>query len=57
MGKPRPEKQYKGVWEIKAPEGKTYKGHLQWKRFYGPNDERFALFKMLPIGKKKAQLT
>lgn len=44
---------YKGKWKLKAPSGKRYEGHLQWKRFYGPNDERFAIFKLLPIGTKK----
>jgi hypothetical protein len=53
MPKGKPETQYKGTWELIAPSKKSYKGHLEWKRSYGPNDERFMLFKLLPLGRKK----
>lgn len=40
---------FKGTWELTAPGGKRYEGHLKWKRFYaGENAEKFALFKILP---------
>ncbi|MBZ5664036.1 MAG: hypothetical protein LAO30_05480 [Acidobacteriia bacterium] len=45
---------YKGIWLLTPPSGKEpYKARLQWKRFYGPNDERFGLFKILPIRRAK----
>jgi hypothetical protein len=59
MPKRKPERQYEGTWILtapkgKAPKGKTYKGHLQWKRFYaGPNSERYALFKIIPIKRQE----
>jgi hypothetical protein len=55
MPKGKPQTQYDGTWELKAPSGKPYKGHLQWKRFYASGDcaERYILLKIVPIKKKR----
>ena len=53
MTKTRSTDIYAGIWKLKSPGGKEFKARLQWKRFYGTNDERFGLFKILPIGKSK----
>jgi hypothetical protein len=51
---------FRGTWTLIAPSGTHYDGHLQWKRFYpsvkeiGPNAERYGLFKLLPIKRKKS---
>ena len=56
MPKGIPETQYKGLWKLEAPQGKKYKAHLQWKRFFaGPNSERYALFKIIPIKRGKGR--
>jgi hypothetical protein len=53
MPKGKPEKQYGRIWELTPPSRrKPYKGHLEWKRVYGPNNEGFMLFKILPLKKK-----
>jgi hypothetical protein len=55
MPKGIPKTQYAGTWTLKAPKGKEYKGHLQWKRFFaGPNSERYALFKIIPVKRQKS---
>ena len=55
MAKKGPRDMSKGKWTLIAPSGKHWEGKLKWKRFYGPNKEKFAIFEMVPLPESKRE--
>ncbi len=43
----------RGRWTLITPKGDKHGGLLQWKRFYGPNKEKFVIFKLVAAPKGK----